>query len=90
MTECPYCHQKAMSQLGKACLGPARTTTCRSCGKRISVSWKTMLELVPFAIGGLLIPVLSPAWYAYVPVVLGAAIMFLIHARCIPLVKRDG
>jgi hypothetical protein len=90
MTECPHCHQQAMSELAKACLGPARKRSCRSCGKCVSVSWFAMFELIPLFLGGLLTLWLLPSWHAVVPVLLGAAVMFPVHSRWVPLVPRGS
>jgi len=90
MTKCPHCHRQAMSELAKACLGPARKRKCESCGKSVSVSWFAMFELVPLFLGGLLTLCLLPSWHAAVPGLLGAAAMFFMHSRWVPLVPRGS
>ena len=46
--ECPYCGKPAVSTWRKLCLGPVTTAKCEACGERISVSYLSVLFLVPF------------------------------------------
>lgn len=44
---CPYCHQRALGMREKLSLGPMRSRACRSCGGLVSVSWWSLLGLLP-------------------------------------------
>jgi transcription elongation factor Elf1 len=46
--ECPYCGRPAVSMMRKLILGPITSATCKTCGERISVSYLSILFLVPF------------------------------------------
>lgn len=48
MTRCPHCKAKAMTSVRKSFLGPAQSTSCRKCGKRVCVSFAAMFALIPF------------------------------------------
>ncbi len=61
---------------------------CRSCGKRVSVSWRFVWALLPFLIGLMLAGHLkSPLGVA--ALVVGVIAMFLIHEFAVPIVGRD-
>lgn len=89
MVECPHCHQRAISQLAKLMLGPARSTRCRSCGKHVSVSWLAMLGLIPFALGAVAVLWAGRGWLAASTIAVAMVLMFCFHAFCVPLVPRD-
>ena len=88
MVTCPHCKQQAMSQLRKSFLGPVFSTSCQSCGKRVSVSWAALLAPVPFLLSMALAFWLWPSPSALVLPVVGIAAMFVIHAKLVPLVPR--
>jgi hypothetical protein len=92
MLACPYCHQPAMSQWRKSFLGPALSTPCRACGRRVSVSWLAMLGMLP-PIAGVIAAVLLLRYSglaSLAALVAGIAGTFWMHAFRVPLVKRDG
>lgn len=89
MRTCPYCGNEALSVLGKAALGPARSVRCKSCRKRISVHPVSVLIVVPFLAG------VGVAWYfkslmGVAALAVGAVAMFLLHEYLVPLVRRDA
>jgi endogenous inhibitor of DNA gyrase (YacG/DUF329 family) len=45
--ECPHCGRPAVSGLRKLLLGPATRATCSECGKRVSVSYLSVLWIFP-------------------------------------------
>lgn len=59
VNDCPHCGKPALSFWKKSTLGPARSTPCQSCGKRISVSWNALLASAPILIA-VAAPILSP------------------------------
>jgi hypothetical protein len=56
INDCPHCGKPALSFWRKSVLGPARSTPCQSCGKRISVSWNALLASSP-----IILAVVTPA-----------------------------
>ena len=87
MRTCPYCGKPAMSAGEKATLGPFKSVNCKSCGKRISVSWMSLLALAAFFAGGV------AGLYLGMPtgilaLLVGAVLMFVIHEYAVPLVPR--
>ena len=90
MRTCPYCGQQALTARQKSTLGPVRSVSCQSCGKRVSVSPVGVLAVVPFLIG------IGVAWYfeasplGIAALVLGAVAMFAVHEYAVPLVRRDA
>ena len=91
MLTCPYCGQNAMGHLGKAFLGPARSVKCRGCGKRVSVSWWSVV-----AAGGAI--VLAFTVFSATDNLVAAALVFvvgqvfamLLHSLWAPIVPREG
>lgn len=47
---CPYCGQDAMSTLSKWTAGPGRPSDCINCGRRVRLSEKAWIALLPFLI----------------------------------------
>lgn len=90
MLKCPHCNQQAMTQFRKSYLGPAVSTSCKSCGKKISVSWFAVLAAVPFPLGMALAAWTAPSLLAIPIFLAGLAAMFVLHAKCVPLVKRGA
>lgn len=92
MITCPNCHNKAMSQLRKAFLGPSISTHCRSCGAQVSASWWSMLEIVLVPVGiTIACTLVSSSWIApLLGVAIAAVFMFPIHAYCVPIVTRGS
>lgn len=92
MTTCPYCQQQALSQLRKACLGPALSVQCKACGKRISVPPTAMLAATPFIFGIFLADFLaSYGWhFSALSLLAGFLAMAAIHAVLVPLVPRGA
>jgi predicted RNA-binding Zn-ribbon protein involved in translation (DUF1610 family) len=46
--ECPHCGRPGISRMRKILLGPVTSTTCKACGEKLSVSYLSVLFLVPF------------------------------------------
>lgn len=47
MHNCPHCGEPGISTFRKLFLGPAVSTTCKVCGKKVSVSHRSILIMVP-------------------------------------------
>lgn len=90
MTTCLYCHQQAMSQLKKSCLGPALSAQCEACGKRLSVPPAAMLAVIPFLLSIILAGLVSPhSWqFSVMSLLAGISAMVAIHGSLVPLVPR--
>jgi RNA polymerase subunit RPABC4/transcription elongation factor Spt4 len=57
---CPHCGSNpAVSFWRKSCLGPAVTTKCRACKKKVSVSWASLLVVIPIVAGIACAPTLA-------------------------------
>jgi hypothetical protein len=86
---CPHCgHSPAVPLWRKSTLGPAVTTRCRACNHKVSVSWVSLLTLLPmFGVIGLTslsngIAAKAALWA--VALVLG----YVLQWKFVPLVKR--
>ncbi len=90
MRTCPYCGQEALSVVRKSVLGPARSTPCKSCGKRISVHPRSLWAVMPFLAGIAVAIYLEASPLGIAALVAGAIGMFALHEYAIPLVGRDG
>lgn len=94
MTTCPCCNEQAISQLRKACVGPALSVACKACGKHVSVPPAAMLAVTPFLfsiiLAGLL--VFAPhGWiFSVVSLIAGFLAMAAIQAFLVPLVPRGA
>jgi len=99
---CPHCGGYCLSRWARACLGPARSVRCATCGQRVSVAWLpgiflSLLIGVAATIGGglavfYLVPD-SPEWWAVVFVVAGllsSVLPALAWNRFVPLVARNA
>tara|TARA_B100001996_G_scaffold43860_2_gene31685 strand:- start:73 stop:339 length:267 start_codon:yes stop_codon:yes gene_type:complete len=49
--KCPHCKKDAMSVSTRLWLGPARRVACENCGKYVSVSWASVIGLIPILAG---------------------------------------
>jgi hypothetical protein len=55
MFDCPHCGKPAISWFTKSWLGPGRSATCRECGEKLSVSWLSLIAMIPMVIGFMLV-----------------------------------
>ncbi len=83
MYDCPHCGKTAMSWLTKSFLGPGRSVKCRECGKRVSVSWWSMIVIVPLIIG-----LVVGGSIAIVVWIAGMVIAVAVQLFFVPLVAR--
>ncbi len=90
MRTCPYCNQEAFSFWRKSFLGPARTAECRSCGRKVSVSWVSLLGMVPLLAGMFAFARLEGSPLGIAALVGGIVAVCAFHEYVSPLVGRDG
>lgn len=50
MYTCPHCNKPGITFLRKMFLGPALPATCKSCKKKIGVSYKHIIIIIPILI----------------------------------------
>jgi hypothetical protein len=86
---CPYCGQQAVTAQQKASMGPTKIVPCRSCGKRVSVGWVSVLALVPF-LAGIAAMAFLRSITGGVILIGGIVAMFAIHEYLVPLVGREN
>ena len=86
--ECPHCHQPEIPVSRKMWLGPATSTTCRSCGAAVSVPWSAMWAGTPFFAAIVIAAFVSSALVAAALWILGAAAMAWLHFRYVPLIAK--
>ncbi len=48
MFKCPNCHKPGIPILKKTFMGPAAPTKCKRCGKKVGVSYYSLLTMIPF------------------------------------------
>ena len=88
MLQCPYCHQHAMSYARKSFLGPAVSTSCKHCGRQVSVHWLAMLAVLPFVVSIAVASQLGYTLSAALIVLVGFGAMLAAHEFLVPLVPR--
>ena len=88
---CPHCgHTPSVPFWRKSCLGPAVTTDCRACHKKVSVAWSSLLVLIPMFAAMSLAPFASSValkagiWAA--ALVIGCYVQW----KSVPLVQKRG
>lgn len=85
MQKCPNCGEKTITNLSKFMLGPGRTIECRNCKARVSISWYTMLIMLPIIVLNLLdIP------YSFEAFIATMIVYTYIHWKFIPLRVRKS
>lgn len=90
VNDCPHCGKPALSFWRKSFLGPARSSPCQSCSKRVSVSWAAMWTAAPVILVAAF-PVLSGSapdgiWIA--ALVVATVISMVLQWYYVPLVAR--
>lgn len=85
--DCPYCRQRGVSLLRKLCLGPAQSTKCKSCRRKISVSPASFVAGLPVAFSiGVVHLTGSMSFLALVPLML--VVSTLVHLYAVPMVPK--
>ena len=46
--DCPHCGRPAISAWRRMWLGPAVPAKCQACGKKVWVSYRSMVAIIPF------------------------------------------
>ena len=91
MLRCPHCDGPGISATQKLLLGPAIPATCRTCGRKIGVSYvRSLLAVLPLAIPTVVLVAL-PMWpwpIRFFCAVIGVAGLFYVSLKYVPLVKR--
>ena len=83
MLICPHCGKPAISWFTKLFLGPARSVKCRECDGKLSVSWLSLIAVIPMIIGGAMLGGGSSPLLGLALIVIGFAIFMYT-----PLVPR--
>lgn len=86
---CPHCGKPGISMMRELALGPARPATCRSCKRKVGVPWWSLLSGVPFVGALIVFAIADNTQLGVAALLLGGAAMFVIHARYVPLEKRE-
>ena len=86
---CPHCNKPGIHILRKACLGPALSTKCRECGKKVGVPYKqAYLAMAPFAIPILLTSFLDWSSLTISIWVIAFFISEFFYLKFVPLIKK--
>lgn len=89
MYVCPHCNQPGISALRRSFLGPLIPATCKVCGGKIGVPFgKSFLAASSFILAILISPLAHTPAYSLLTVIVGAAAMFVLHFKFVPLIKR--
>ena len=90
MQKCPHCGEAGITTLRKQFLGPATSTKCKICGKRVSVPFWSLVGVLPFIVSIPLVSILlsEEALLAYVLGGLTMCVAFVVLNGYVPLVKR--
>jgi hypothetical protein len=87
--DCPHCRNTAMGFATKLFLGPGRSVTCRSCGKRVSIPMWSLAAYAPIILAVILPSQLGAdgtTWFVILAIAV-ALVVFIQHAF-IPLVPK--
>jgi transcription elongation factor Elf1 len=86
---CPNCGKETISAWRKFSLGPAVSTRCKECGAKISVSWRSLIGLVPVLLSFFAASHLGNFWGA-LAVVAAFAFYGYYHQVYVPLVCKNA
>lgn len=89
MLACPNCGKETISAWRKFSLGPATSTRCKACGAKISVSWRSLLGLMPLFLMFFIAHRLGNFW-GTVATIAAFAFYIVYHQVFVPLVRRDA
>lgn len=85
---CPHCGEPGISRMRKFWMGPAVPATCQACGRKVGVSWWSMLAVIPMLVAILSVPSVDSLWISLGLVLASGALMTVIHMKWVPLVRR--
>ena len=89
VNDCPHCGKLAIGFWKKSILGPARTVTCLSCGKPVSVGWSTLIAALPTCVvivGLSFYDAAALSWVVWIPAAL--AVSMALHWYVVRVVAR--
>ena len=72
----------------KFCLGPARPTTCKACGKKVGVPYWSVIAVLPFILSIVSAAFAEPILAKLGVVAVGFLAMSAIHMWWVPLQRR--
>jgi hypothetical protein len=85
---CPHCEKQGITILRKALLSPGMPAICKSCGKPISVTYRSWIKAaLPGAAVMIGAVFLDSDLLMYGLSVIGFALMIWLHLLTVPLVK---
>ena len=89
MCRCPHCGEEGITALRKCNLGPAIPATCQRCGKKVAVSWWSVVMAIPMIAGFTVAPALiqSPVLIAFAATLL-TTISFCLSESLVPLIRK--
>ena len=87
---CPHCGRDGISGFRRVALGPALPTRCSECRRRVGVPWWSIVTAVPFVLAMCLAVEAagSGVRLGFLLGSFGTAVMFMLGAALVPLVKR--
>ncbi len=85
MYKCLHCGKPGISTIRKLFLGPAVPATCKNCGKKVGVTYRSIsLGLLPF-----LVPVLVFYLSGAMVLVLASFLLWCyVHLKWVPLIRK--
>jgi hypothetical protein len=86
---CPNCGNETISAWRKFSLGPAISTRCKQCGAKVSVSWRSLLGLLPLLLSFFVATHLGNFW-GVVAAVAAFAFYAVYHQFYVPLVRKSA
>ncbi len=86
--ECPHCREPGIPWGRKLTLGPAVSTRCKVCDKKVSVPWAAILAIVPFVLAIVAWEVLDSMALWGGLLLAGFAVSCFIHMYWVPLKRR--
>ena len=90
MLPCPHCGGPGISIARKLGLGPAIPATCRTCGRKIGVSYgRAMLAFLPLGIAGIATEIIDTLPLRILVLGIGAGGMLYMYLKHVPLVPRQ-
>jgi len=89
MHSCPHCNKDGITTLRRAFLGPAMVTICTECGGKVGVPLgRSIVAAVPYLLAIGAASVIDDPVNSVFCLVIGAAVMFGLFFKFVPLIKK--
>ena len=89
MFECPNCKEKTIKKWSKFCLGPVRSVRCDSCGKKVSIPYKSLYFMAAYLIFIFAIPrLIEFNHYLFIAIIIVTVLVSYLLYKYVPLIVK--